>query len=195
MNEFELFQTYDVTSWQENGIMKPLVPTAPPARHQRRGIRWFAPIVVSSLIGLSIAAYQLAATAPAQATLAWPTPPTAALTKQSLSDAIKEIRKLSDDWNGHNAPPPAQRSIAAAERLVQELPDVVARAHAGINSEGNVYFRLAKGGKTVYLTIEPDLIHLLYMEPGKDNVYIDDEQFRGKKLPAAIRRALTTILT
>ena len=195
MNEFELFQTYDVTSWQASGVIIPLASTAAPSRNQRRGARWFTHIVASSLIGLSIAAYELTIAAPAQAAVAWPTPPTAALMKQSLSEAIKEIRKLGDNWNGHNAPAPAQPSITAAERLIQELPDVVAQAHAGINGEGNVYFRFTKGGKTVYLTIEPDLIHLICMEPGKENVYIDDEQFRGKKLPAAIRRALTTTLT
>lgn len=194
MNEFELFQTYDVTSWQANGLTKLLARTAPPPRHQRRKANYLVQMVTSTVIALSVATCELAIAAPAQAALAWPAPPTVASTKQSLSEAIRNIRKLGDNWNGHNAVAPMQQSIAAAERMVQELPDVVAQASAGVNGEGNVYFRFAKNGKTVYLTIEPNLLHLICMEPRKDSLYIDDEQFRGKKLPAAIRRTLTTTL-
>ena len=194
MNEFELFQTYDVASWQASGVIKPVAVSVAASRRRRRAKDHLVSVVASTMLCLSVIGYNLPVNAPAIATFDWPAKPTAALTKQSLADALKALKRLGPDWNGHSAPAPAQASLSAAERLVPELPDVVAEARAGVDDEGNVYFRLAQGDKVAYLTVEPELLHLVCMTPGKDNYYVDDEQFR-KKLPATIRKALTTTLT
>jgi hypothetical protein len=194
MNEFESFEAYDVASWQASGVIKPILAPASPAQRQRRAKDFFVNIVASATIGLTVAGYSLVTVeAPATAALEWPTKPTAALTKQSLIEALRAVKSLNADWNGHAAPAAAQASVAAAERLLLELPDVVADVRAGIDDDGNVYFRLAQGEKVAYLTVEPDVLHLVCMTPNKGNVYVDDEHFR-KKLPATIRKALTTTL-
>ncbi len=191
MNEFELFQTYDVTSWQASGVIKPIPAVA--TRRQRRVKDFFVDVATSTMLCLSIVGYNLPVDTPAAATLDWPTRSTAALTKQSLTDALKAIKRLGPDWNGYVAPAPTQASLTAAERLIPELPDVTADARAGVDSDGNVYFRLAQGERVAYLTIEPERLHLVCMTPDKGSYYVDDEQFR-KKLPANIRRALATTL-
>lgn len=194
MNEFELFQKYDVASWQASGVITPIAMPAAAPRRRRRAKDYLVSVVASTVLCLSIVGYNLPVDTPAIATLDWPATPTAALTKQLLADALKALKRFGPDWNGYSAPAPAQSSLTAAERLIPELPDVAAEVRAGVDDDGNVYFRLAKGDKIAYLTIEPELLHLVCMTPDKGNYYVDDEPFR-KKLPATIRKALTTTLT
>ena len=148
----------------------------------------------TALMGFAVATPSMAAVkGPATALLEWPAKPTATLVKQSLADVLEAVKGLKDDWNGHAAFAAARASVAAAERLLPELPDLVAEVRAGIDDERNVYFKLSKNDKVAYLTVEPNALHLVCMSREQGNVYVDDEPFR-KKLPIAIRNALTSIL-
>jgi hypothetical protein len=190
MNDLELFEDVKIRrKWCDlQGLLKAWAPSPKHTDRPRRKLTWAASVVVSSVIGFNVAATALAP--PGQATLVWPTPPTAAYTKQSLLESLQKIRTLGADWTGHSAASPVEKSVSAAQHILPQIPDVVADARAGVDGDGNVYLRLKQGDKVAYLTVEPKLLHLLYMEPGKDNIYIDDEQFKGKVLPARIKKVL-----
>lgn len=192
MSNTKIFEDVKIrgTWYDEQGLLK----TSPPFRKHtgrpRRKLAWAASLIAFSLIGMNVAATVYAPSPPAQATLVWPSPPTAAYTKQSLLESLLKIRRLGVDWTGYSGASPLEKSISAAERVLPQLPDIVADARAGVDGDGHVYLRLQQGEKVAYLTVEPRLIHLLYMEPGKPNIYIDDEQFKGKVLPSRIKQIL-----
>ncbi len=197
-NDTTLFQINAVSTWLEKGGL--LVMSARKRKPRDRPIktrkeRFFFEVIAASVIGLSIAFTPLAKAEQTQLTLTWPAQQTSVYTRQSLADAIHSLKTLQADWNGHDAPAPKPESIKAAEYILPQLPNVIAEANAGVDGNGNVYLKLARGDKVALVTIEPRLVHFLCMEPGKPNVYIDDEQFKGKKLPASIKRALTTTFT
>jgi hypothetical protein len=156
----------------------------------RRSARTGLIIVASSLIGWNASVHAITPEVPTQLTLQWPTGPTTQHTKQLLSDALHAIRRSGEDWNGVVLTKPAPKAMAAAETILPQLPNFFADATAGVDGDGNIYFRMKQGEKIAYLTVAPPLMHLLYMEPGEPNLYIDDEQFRGKVLPARIKQVL-----
>jgi hypothetical protein len=171
-----------------NGLMR---AWAPPAKQRARGKRkakFAASIVTAAMIGCSVTAHAIVE--PLQLSLAWPAEQTAASTKHLLLQSIKQLRRLKADWNGHPSPQPIERSISIAEWILPQLPDIVADARAGINGDGHVFLRFRRGDKVAYLTVEPKFMHLLFIEPGQPNLYVDDEQFGGRILPARIKSIL-----
>jgi hypothetical protein len=158
--------------------------------HARRAAQTGMIIVASSLIGLNSAVHATTPEVPTQLALQWPAEPTAQHTKQLLADSLHAIRRTSDDWNGIELTKPAPKSMAAAQTILQQLPDIFADASAGVDGDGNIYFTMKQGEKIAFLTVAPPSMHLLYMEPGHPNLYIDNEQFKGKVLPARIKSVL-----
>ena len=184
------FQAFNIRGWLKNGMLSLLEPSPVPKSNLKRKGLGSSSMLAAMLVSLNIAAVVHAPCPPGQSALIWPTPPTAAFTKQALMESLKKIRSLGADWTGHSSPTPAAQSIKVAEAMVPLLPDVVADAQAGVDADGNVYLRFKKGQKIAYLTVESNLMHLLVMTPGAETVYIDAEQHRGKKLPSKIRVAL-----
>lgn len=109
---------------------------------------------------------------------------------QRLADALQAIRRTGDDWNGSELTKPAPKSVAAAEAILAQLPEYFTEASAGVDGDGNIYFRMKQGEKLALVTIAPPTMHVVYIEPGQPNVYIDDEHFKGKVLPVRIKRLL-----
>ncbi len=174
---------YDV-----HGFLRTIVPAKKVGSGKKRGKSVFA-AVASVLVAASIASSAIAASVPTQLMLQWPAPPTAALTKQSLADALHQLRRTGADWNGAKLSEPDSKALVAAEKILPQLPNFVAEASAGVDGDGNVYFRLRQGPKLAYLTVAPRTMYLLVMQSGKESIYIDDEPFK-KLLPARIKRIL-----
>ena len=196
MNDSIFEATKIRTAWYDvYGILKEIArPSLKPAKKRSFATTLFV-VVASSLIGLNASTAAVAPRVPTQLTLEWPTGPTATYTKQQLSDALHAIRKSGADWNGESIVAPAERAIVAAERILPQLPPIVAEASAGVDGDGNIYFRMKKEQKLAYLTIEPKLMHLLVMETGQPNVYVDDAQFSGKVLPPRVKELLAKKFT
>ena len=192
MNEdIDLFQTGKPRSiWFDlHGLLKAWTkPAAAKARPKRKAP--FSARTIAAAAMLGFAATTHAISEPVQLSLAWPIEASAASTKHALLQSLKSIRRMKADWDGRGAPAPVERSISVAEFILPQLPDVVADARAGLDADGHVYLRLNRGSKVAYITVEPKAMHLLYTEPGHPNVYIDDEQFNGRVIPASIRKVL-----
>lgn len=144
----------------------------------------------ASVVGLNATVEAFAETPPGQASLVWPQAPTAESTKQLIVHSIKQLRTLKKDWNGYESAAPVERSLTAAEYIVPQLPDIVVDAQAGLDADGNVFLRLSRGNKVAYVVIEPKLMHAVVVNPGQASIYLDDEPFQGKILPARIKTAL-----
>lgn len=110
--------------------------------------------------------------------------------KQSLLDAVEKISALGDDWLGQPTVPPSRQAVSAAMQVIPALPAITAEASAGVDGDGNVFFKFQQDAKFAYLTIEPTTMHLLLMAPGKANRYFDDFNFKRGQLPGKIRAAL-----
>ncbi len=197
MDDIALFEDVKIrAAWFDpHGLLKSAAVRAAEAGRKvaartRRAAKTGLIIAATSLIGLNVAARASTIDVPTQLSLSWPAAPTAQYTKQQLADALHELRRHGDDWNGTEITKPVAKAMAAAETILPQLPDIFADATAGIDGDGGVYFRMKQGEKLAFLTVSPPSMHLLYMEPGQPNLYIDDEQFKGKVLPARIRRAL-----
>lgn len=170
-----------------NGLSKAW--EAPKEKNRPKRNVWFASIVFA-MNTLAVATLVLPPV-PAQAVVMWPTGPTAESVKESLRDSLRALKSLRQGWGGHEIAAPVRESLMAAERILPQLPNFFVSAKAGVDGDGNVYFRLSKGSKVAYLTVEPKLLHLLCTEPGKTNIYIDDQKFKGNTLPPRIIRVLT----
>src|SRR5258708_25543173 len=192
MTDTQIFEDVRIRAkWYElNGLMRAWTPKKKREGPQRkRGVKWAASFIASSLIGASVATATLFPIS-SQAVLVWPANPTAEHTRQMLADSVQKLKAIKGDWTGYSTPAPLEKSLKAAEHILPQLPNVLADAQAGVDGDGHVYFRLRQGDKVAYLTIEPRLMHLFYSEPGKENIYVDDEQFKGKILPARIRNLI-----
>ena len=187
------FQESEIRSWTRQGML----PTWPQKSEPRprRSRKWVASVVLGASLTIGQVALSAATQFPALVSFAWPAKPDAEYTRQSLVESLRQIRSLHPNASGYALPVPDPKSLVAAERRVSQLPDFVAQALAGVDEDGNVYFRFQQGPKVALVTVEPQLMHALYMEPGKSNVYIDDEEFRGKKLPSSIKKLLENNLT
>ena len=197
MDETALFEATKIRSaWFDvQGLLKSATKRAAEVGRKtgtraRRAVRTGLLIAASSLIGFNTAVHAVAPEVPTQMTLHWPADPTAQYTKQQLADALHAIRRTADDWTGTQYTRPTPKAMAAAQTILQQLPDFFADASAGVDGDGNVYFRMKQGDKLAFLTVAPPSMHLLYMEPGQPNLYIDDEHFKGKILPARIKHVL-----
>lgn len=177
------------TMWFDaNGLLKaPAVARRRPSRPRRK--RAFTACVAGAALVLCVVD-ALALQAPAQTAIAWPHAPTIVTVQEALKGSLDSLRKLGENWDGHGAPAPIERSISAAEYILPQLPALRTQAVAGVNDEGNVLVRMRIGPGTAYLTVEPKLMHLLYMVQGRSNVYIDDADFNGKVIPSSILRIL-----
>ncbi len=176
------------TVWFDvHGLMRSWRRRAESLSRPRRRAKYVA-AVAAALIGCSMTAH--AVVEPVQLTLNWPAEKTAAATKHSLLQSLKRLRHLKADWNGRGAAAPVERSISIAEWILPQLPDVVADAKADLDGDGNVLIRIKNGEKIAYLTVEPKVMHLLYIEPGQPNIYIDDAVVTGKMIPVDITKVL-----
>ena len=191
-NAIDLFESGKLRSiWFDfHGLLKAWKPRREDSESRpRRKARAFATsIVASAMVGFSTMAHALAE--PLQLTLAWPVEASPASTKYQLLQSLRDIRRLRADWNGRGAPAPVERSVSVAEFIVPQLPDIVADARAGVDADGHVFLRLNRGTRVAYITVEPKVMHLLYTEVGQQNVYVDDEQFNGRVIPAKIKKIL-----
>ena len=191
MIDIDLFEYGKLRSlWYDlHGLLKTAASARDKPKRPRRKLT-FAACVAGSLLSFNAATSVFAAAPPGQLSFAWPQPLTAALTKKSLLESLKRVRQLKGGWNGHSAAKPIERSVSVAEYILPQFPDIVADARAGVDADGNVFLRFSRRDKVAYVTVEPKLMHLIYMEPGQPNVYIDDEIFNGKILPASIKNVL-----
>jgi hypothetical protein len=191
---YDAFEPYIVSAWQVDGMVKRVEQPAKRANRQPRHKEWFSSLALSTALAIGAATAQATVLPPGQASLKWPTAPSVSFTKDVLLEGLRKIRDFHGDWLAEPKGPPNAASLTAAANIVPQLPNLVADARAGVDGDGNVYLRFRKDDKTMYLTVEPHLIHLLLMQPGQPNVYIDDENFKGKILPGKIRGVLATHL-
>lgn len=162
-------------------------------RRPKRNAPWIASMIVA--VAFSAASSVTLAAPPGQVVMTWPTPATAQSAKDNLRFSLRTIKKLGKDWSGNPGSAPVRESIDAAERLLPQLPNIALDARAGVDGDGNVYLRLSKGTRVAYLTVEASLLHLFYTDAGNDNVYIDDQKFKGSVLPSRIVQVLSEKLT
>lgn len=170
----------------KDGMYRAWEPT-PQKERPTRKYPWYAS--VSLAIAFAAASIDVPS-ALTQAAMIWPSPPTEAHVKDALRSSLQALRKIGRDWTGHSGAAPASESLAAAERLLPQLPNLGSLAKAGVDADGHVYLRLSRGTRVAYLTVEPRVLHLFYTNAGQDNVYIDDQKFHGSVLPPRISRVL-----
>jgi hypothetical protein len=191
MTHVDVFESSRLRAvWYDtHGLLKAYKPEPRPKRpkRQRDFIATFLGGVALSM-GMLVDAVA-AAEPPSQGALAWPTAKWRLSVQEALQDSLKKIRALKPGWN-REAPAPVERAISVAEYILPQLPDVPADARAGVDDQGNVFLRLHRGDRVAYLTVEPKVMHLVYMEAGQPNVYIDDAEFSGKILPLSIKKVL-----
>lgn len=195
-NDIGLFEIGKLRSiWFDiNGLMTAWRPAAKARKPRRKRGQAFKAMMTAAAFafGASTAATTQAMQTqePMQLSLTWPVDPTPALTKYHLHQSLKGLRRLKANWDGRGAAAPIERSISVAEYILPQLPNIIADAQAGLNGDGHVFLRIARNNRVAYITVEPRTMHLFYVEPGSPNVYIDDEQFNGKIVPAAIKKTL-----
>lgn len=195
MDMIDLFDVGRVRKlWYDHqGLFKSVQRIERPPRPVRRAA--FVARVASATLALNAAALAFAAEEPGQVSVAWPASEARAIAVVDvLNESLQKMRDLKSNWNGQGAPAPVQQSIAAAQYVLNQLPNVHMNASAGVDPEGHVFLRLNRGSRLAYLTVEPRSMHLLYIEPGQPNLYIDDEPFKGKIIPANILAVLNARL-
>ncbi len=173
-----------------DGLLRAYQKATKMAAKPRRKIT-FKAIVGASLIAATTAA--LAKTPPGQAIVTWLSAPSEASIRKSLEQSLQNLRRLKAHWNGIEAPAPIERSISAAQYILPQLPALHGDATAGVDSEGHVFLKFARGDRVAFLTVEPRVMHVVYMQPGQATVYEDDEQFNGKVLPENIKKVLSKL--
>jgi hypothetical protein len=143
------------------------------------------------LIGMSVFAFANAETAISPGLSAYSIPINQdAIARRALMESVKTIESLGDDWDGNYHHAAKSQAVTAAEKIIQALPRMDADASAGLNEEGNIFFKFQLGAKYAYLTIEPSMMHLLMIVPGKPNVYVDNVKFNPGQVPNKIKTAL-----
>lgn len=147
--------------------------------------------IILLVSGISASAITAAVELPSHNVVCSHIPEAGYLTKNALWGTLRQIASLGDDWQGQEGQAPLRKSVAAAEQLVPSLPGTITNASAGVDGDGNVFFKLQKDDKLAYLTVEPAMMHLLVMVPGEKNLYLDDVKFRPGQFPSKILRALT----
>lgn len=188
MTSGSIFEAVKVQQWFDvDGLLKAWKPETRAPRPKRKLAFAASVAAAATVLGMNLA-HTIAV--PVQAAVTWPTEQTPASTREALQNSLNVVRGLPNKWDGRHAPKPNQRSVQVTEYILPQLPDIVAEARAGIDDEGNVFLRLARSNRVAYLTVEPRSMHLLFVEEGQRNVYIDDEPFNGKILPANIKRIL-----
>ena len=192
------FTNYGISSWLNKGMVF-LGSQADEAALKRkastRSVGHVASngVVLAVMLGLNISSLAYAAPIPIQVESARSfVPEQASLTKQALLDSVMKIASLGDNWNGQGAIAPLKQTVSAAKQIIPVLPNISAKASAGIDGDGNIYLKLEKDNKTAYLTIEPSSMHLLVNTVGEQNLYIDDVKFSPGKLPAKVKQVLET---
>lgn len=192
---YDTFEPYIVGAWQVDGLVKRVEQSGKRVKRQSRHKEWFSSLALSAVLAVGTATAQATVVVPpGQASLNWPTAPSVSFTKDVLLEGLRKLRDFHGDWLAEPKGAPNAASLTAAANIVPQIPNLFADARAGVDGDGNVYLRFRKDDKTMYLTVEPHLIHLLVMQPGQPNVYIDDEKFKGKILPTKIRGVLAANL-
>lgn len=189
LNESDVFESSNLRSaWFDfQGFLKSWVRPERGRKPVRRKAPFAALLATAAISLVSIAD---AVMQPVQLTLALPIEQSALATKHALLESIKSLRLHRGEAMSYGAPAPVERSLTVAQYIIPQFPDVVADARAGLNDEGNVFVRFSRGEMVAYVTVEPKAMHLLVMEPGRPNVYLDDEKFGGKVIPDSIKRVL-----
>lgn len=192
MTHVDVFEAARVRAlWFDiHGLLKAYRPERVRAKRPKRQRDFVATFLGGMALCLGMTAEAVASVEPpTQVSLAWPTAESLLSVQDSLRDSLKKIRTLKAGWN-RSAPAPIERAVSVAEYILPQLPDVRAEARAGVDDEGNVFLRIHCGDRVAYLTVEPKIMHLVYMENGKPNVYVDDAPFGGKVLPESIKKVL-----
>lgn len=189
------FDESGIRSWLNHGMVTLPPPNAPTVLKQqaiscigtvRTGI-----LFIALTMGINISALAQTVNLPNQsASVCSHAPEPGYLTKKALLESLKSIASLGDNWQGQDTPAPSRQAVTAAEQIVPALPNIIADVSAGVDGDGNVFFKLQKGDKLAYLTIESATMHLLVMAPGRKNLYIDDVKFQPRQLPSKIRQSL-----
>jgi len=184
------FEKSDIRGWTHEGMLSTY------RTETKTVLKRAKACFVSLIVGAAIAVGQVqAAQAPSQLSFLWPSKPDATHTKQRIADSLQRIKEFHPKGVQFSIAEPDRQSLQSAAILIPQLPNIAAEAAAGVDEDGLIYFRFQQGSKVAVVTIGVNEMHALYMEPGQESVHIEDEEFRGKKLPAKIKKLLETKMT
>lgn len=195
MSTFD-FDGSGIRSWINRGMVMLAAPNIPTSEEKKPVTSFVSSartksLIVALIFGTNFCAIAQTVSLPNQnASACSHVPEPSYLMKKALLESLSKIASLGDNWQGQDAHVPSRQAVTAAEQIVPTLPNIIADASAGVDGDGNVYFKLQKGEKFAYLTVEPTTMHLLVIAPGEKNVYLDDVKFQPRELPSKIRRTL-----
>ena len=84
-------------------------------------------------------------------------------------------------------------SLSAAQRIAPQLPDTLPAGKIGIDEDGDLFFSFDKDDKSVFLTVEPNELHLLIKDGREKSRYFDEVPYDDFKIPTEILDELSEI--
>ena len=112
-------------------------------------------------------------------------------TSQRLLRALGELKGNSNEFSEYIGKPISIRSISAAERIASQLPDTLPAGKIGLDEDGDVCLSFHKDDASVFLTVEPDKLHLLIKSGSEQSRYFDEVPYDDFEIPTKILEELS----
>ena len=114
-------------------------------------------------------------------------------TSQRLLRALGELKGNTNEFSEYIGNPISMRSISAAERIASQLPDTLPAGKIGLDEDGDVFLSFHQDDVSVFLTVEPDKLHLLIKSVGEQSRYFDEVPYNDFEIPTKILEELSEI--
>ncbi len=114
-------------------------------------------------------------------------------TSQSLLRALGELKGNTNEFSEYIGKSISIRSISAAERIASQLPDTLPAGKIGLDEDGDVCLSFHKDDVSVFLTVEPDKLHLLIKKASEQSRYFDEVPYDDFEIPTKILEELSEI--
>ncbi len=98
--------------------------------------------------------------------------------RRKLLDALSYLKKIDDNWNGHDAIKPSRQAIAMAEHFVSHL--FLTKYHANYiepDGDGGIVLVWKSENYNILLTIDGTHLHLSYKTAQEDPIFIENIPF------------------
>lgn len=107
-------------------------------------------------------------------------------TSQRLLRALGELKGNTNEFSEYIGNPISMRSILAAERIASQLPDTLPAGKIGLDEDGDVCLSFHKDDLSIFLTVEPDKLHLLIKSVNEQSRYFDEVPYDDFEIPTEI---------
>lgn len=114
-------------------------------------------------------------------------------TSQRLIRALGELKWNTNELSDYIGKAISTRSISAAERIASQLPDTLPAGKIGLDEDGDVFLSFHKDDVSVFLTVEPDKLHLLIKSGSEKSRYFDEVPYDDFEIPNTIMEELSKI--